>query len=76
MSNPPIPLDEIRNSILTAIRDFDWEEGRPILAELVGNTPAYMAKHFALEHTIPGASSVTKCRRAQWFPTHSPYVYK
>ena len=72
MSQPPIPLDEIRNSILTAIRDFDWEKARPILAELVGNTPAYMAQHFELEHTTPGASSVTKCRRAQWFPTHSP----
>ncbi|KKL50360.1 hypothetical protein LCGC14_2306290, partial [marine sediment metagenome] len=47
MIKPPIPLSEIHNSILTAIREFDWEQGRPILAELVGNTPAYMAKHFA-----------------------------
>ncbi len=67
MSQPPIPLPEIRESILTAIRQFDWERGRPILAELVGNTPAYMAKHFALEHTIPSPSSVTSCRRQQWY---------
>lgn len=72
MSQPPIPLEEIRQSILTAIRDFNWEKARPILAELVGNTPSYMAEHWELEHTIPGASSVTKCRRAQWFPTHLP----
>ena len=66
MSRPPIPLDEINESILKAIRNFDWEEGRPILAELVGNTPAYMAKHFALEHTIPSPSSVTNCWRMLW----------
>lgn len=74
MNQPPIPLPEIHNSILTAIRDFDWERGRPILAELVGNTPAYMAKHFALEHTIPSPSSVTDCRRQQWYKVHDTEV--
>jgi hypothetical protein len=74
MSKPPIPLDEIRESILTAIRQFDWEEGRPIHAELVGNTPAYMAKHFALEHTIPSPSSVTSCRRQLWYKSHDTEV--
>jgi hypothetical protein len=74
MSQPPIPLHEIEASILTAIREFDWERGRPILAELVGNTPAYMAKHFALEHTIPSPSSVTDCRRQLWFKTHDTEV--
>jgi len=72
VSKPPIPLDEIHESILTAIRDFDWQKARPMLAELVLDTPAHIAKHFELEHTIPGPSSVTKCRRAQWLPTHSP----
>jgi hypothetical protein len=71
MSKPPIPLDEIRESILTAIREFGWEEGRPILAELVGNTPAYMAKHFALEHTIPSPSSVTDCWRMSHYEVHA-----
>jgi len=72
MNNPPIPLVEIEEKILTAIREFDWEKAKPILAELVMNTPAHMEKHFELEHTVPGPSSVTKCRRAQWFPPHSP----
>jgi len=74
MSKPPIPLFEIHESILTAIREFDWERGRPILAELVGNTPAYMAKHFALEHTIPSPSSVTTCRRQLWYKVHDTEV--
>ena len=74
MSKPPIPLPEIHDSILTAIREFDWERGRPILAELVGNTPAYMAKHFALEHTIPSPSSVTSCRRQLWYKDHDTGV--
>ena len=74
MSQPPIPLPEIHESILTAIREFNWEEGRPILAELVGNTPAYMAKHFALEHTIPSPSSVTTCRRQLWYKAHDTEV--
>ncbi len=74
MSTPPIPLEEIQDSILTAIREFDWEKGRPILADLVGNTPAYMAKHFALEHTIPSPSSVTSCRRQLWYKTHDTEV--
>ena len=72
MPRTPIPLHEINDSILTAIREFDWEKARPILADLAVNTPAHMAKHYELEHTIPGPSSVTKCRRAQWFPTHMP----
>ncbi len=74
MSKPPIPLPEIYDSILTAIREFDWERGRPILAELVGNTPAFMAKHFALEHTIPSPSSVTDCWRMSWYKVHDTEV--
>lgn len=74
MSQPPIPLPEIQDSILTAIREFDWKKGRPILAKLVGNTPAYMAKHFALEHTIPSPSSVTSCRRQLWYKVHDTEV--
>ena len=46
MSQPPIPLPEINASILTAIREFDWETAKPILAELYANTPAHMEKHF------------------------------
>ena len=74
MSRPPIPLPEIHENILTAIREFDWEKGRPILAELVGNTPAYMAKHFALEHTIPSPSSVTNCQAMLWYQANDTEV--
>ncbi len=71
MSNkPPIPLPEIKESILTAIREFDWQKARPVLAELVGNTPAYMERHFALEHTTPSPSSAIDCRRQLWCKTH------
>ena len=71
MPSPPIPTDEIRESILAAIREFDWQKARPVLAELVGNTPAYMERHFALEHTIPSPSSAVDCRRQLWFKTHT-----
>ena len=54
------------------MRQFDWETAKPKLAALVHDTPAHIQRHFELEHTTPGPSSVTKCRRAQWFPTHSP----
>jgi hypothetical protein len=67
---PPIDPEEIKTSILQAIREFDWEEGRHILAEAILNTPAYMAKHFALEHTVPSPSSVTNCWRMMWYQTH------
>jgi hypothetical protein len=72
MNQPPIPLEEINESLLRAMREFDWEKAKPILADLIYNTPAHIERHFNLEHTIPGPSSVTKCRRAQWFPTHTP----
>lgn len=72
MSRQPIPLDEIRVSLLASIRDFDLRKAKPILAEMISNTPEHIENAFELEHTIPGPSSVTKCRRAQWFPTHSP----
>lgn len=67
---PPIPKEEICESILTAIRNFDWQKARPVLAELVGNTPAYMERHFALEHTIPSPSGVLTCRRQLWYKSH------
>ena len=70
MSGPPIPIPEINESILTAIREFDWQKARPVLAELVGNTPAYMERHFALEHTIPSPSGVLTCRRQLWYKSH------
>ncbi|KKL55771.1 hypothetical protein LCGC14_2252060, partial [marine sediment metagenome] len=47
----------------------DWMAA---IADLIHQTPAQIKQHMELEHTNPGPSSVTKCRRAQWFPTHMP----
>ena len=70
-NKPPIPLDEIHESILKAIRDLDWKTARLNLAELVSRTPAHIEQALALEHTIPSPSGVTDCRRKLWFKSHS-----
>jgi len=71
MSRPPIPLPEIHESILAAFRDLNEPKARHPLAEVVSRSPDHITAHLTLEHTIPGPSSVTKCRRAQWLPTHT-----
>ena len=72
MSKPPIPLTEINDSLLRAMRESSRGDWMGAMADLIHQTPAQIKQHMELEHTIPGPSSVTKCRRAQWFPTHSP----
>jgi hypothetical protein len=71
MNQPPIPLEEIKESILRAFRELNEPTARPELAFVAATTPSHLEQHLTLEHTIPGPSSVTKCRRAQWFPTHT-----
>ncbi len=72
MSKPPIPLPEINEALLRAMRESSRGAWMASMAGLIHQTPAQIKQHMELEHTNPGPSSVTKCRRAQWFPTHMP----
>ena len=67
MEAPPIPIDELRPRLHTAIREMGNEQSAGILDQLKGEMPAWLAAHYRMEHSYPSPSTIMNCRLQQWY---------
>lgn len=60
-------LTELEQRIYAAMGTVETPEFQQMLTELSAQSPAYLASHYAMEHTHPSASKVMGCRRELWY---------
>jgi len=70
MSSPPMPIEEVDESIARAFRELEWKDAREDLIRLGENSAEYLRSHVELEHTIPSPSKALDCRRQMWYKAH------
>jgi hypothetical protein len=49
---------------------MEWAAAQETLISLAAQAAGHYRQHIALEHTLPGPSSVLSCRRQLWYKTH------